>query len=614
MEPNHKARVYGWIQRKPIYWAAIPAGAAVLLVVLFSFGKAGPGVSDLLTSPVVRGDLVIDVLEAGSVDSKDSLTIKCEVEGRTTIISIVPEGTIITEEDVRNERVLVELDSADLRDRETQEQIQVQSAEANLAEASASYEIQLKQNESNLKQGELKVKFAWMDLEKYVGEKLVNPFLQGEVTLEQLLAHPEVGGKALQELRTRENDIDAAEERKLQAEDTLHWTRELYEQDYVTRNELQRDVLSASSALRQLERTDTDLHLYRRYEFLKEVERLRSDYEEAQRELARIKAKNVAELARREAQLKSNEATYNRRVEQLQKVQDQIAKCRIVATQPGLVVYAGSDRPWRSENRVEEGAQVFERQEIIRIPNTTSMIARTNIHESFIARIRAGQRATITIDALPDDTFQGKVLKVALLPETQSRWLNPNLKVYSTEISIEGANGVLKPGMSAQVRILTDLLKGVLMVPIQAVSRRGDKSYCFVMASSEPQLREITTGDYNDKFMEVEAGLEEGQQVVLNAAELFEKQLPPLAEEETSRQRELAAQEMQELQMQEMQEPQRVQEEEAFRPGGPPQQEGTEARPEGERRRPPRGERPPGMERGGRRGTGGPPERAGRTS
>jgi len=533
MNTNSKANRFSRLRRKPAFWIGAAVLAVVLVFLVFSLGKAGPAASHFITSPVIQGDLVIDVLEAGAVESRDSLTIKSEVEGRTTIISIVPEGTVLTEEDVKNQRVLVELDSADLRDRETQEQIQVQSAEASLAEASASYEIQVKQNESNLKQGELKLQFAWMDLEKYLGEKLVYRFLGGGVPLEQLLDEPDLGGKALQELRTRENNIDAAKERKLQAEDTLHWTQELYEQDYVTRNELQKDVLSASSAMRQLEQAETDLHLFRRYEFLKEVEKLRSDYEEAQRELARIKAKNQAEIAKAEARLKSSEATYNRRAEQLKKIQDQIAKCRTVATQPGLVLYAGSDQPWRSQNRIEEGAQVFERQEIIKIPNTTSMIAKASIHESFITRVREGQQATITIDALPDQTFRGRVTKVALLPETQSRWLNPNLKVYATEISIEGANGVLKPGMSAQVRIVTDLLKDIRMVPIQAVTRRGDKSYCFVMESSGPQLREIVIGEYNDRFMQVKDGLQAGQQVVLNAAALFEKQLPPLKEEET---------------------------------------------------------------------------------
>lgn len=590
---SNKANRFTRMRRKPVFWIGA-AVVVVLIIILVSLGRTGPAASQYITSPVIQGDLVIDVLEAGSVDSKDSLTIKSEVEGRTTIISIVPEGTVLTEEDIKNQRVLVELDSAELRDRETQEQIQVQSAEASLAEASASYEIQIKQNESNLKQGELKLQFAWMDLEKYLGDKLVNRFLDAQVPMEQLLDHPDLGGKALQELRTRENSIDSAKERKLQAEDTLHWTRELYEQDYVTRNELQKDVLSASSALRQLEQAETDLHLFRRYEFPKEVERLRSDYEEAQRELARIKARNQAEIAKAEARLKSNEATYNRRIEQLQKVQNQIAKCRIVATQPGLVVYAGSDQPWRSQNRIEEGAQVFERQEIIKIPNTASMIAKTNIHESFITRVREGQQATITIDALPDQTFQGKVTKVALLPETQSRWLNPNLKVYTTEISIEGANGVLKPGMSAQVRIVTDVLKDVPMVPIQAVTRRGDQSYCFIMGSSGPELREIAIGEYNDRFMQVSDGLQPGQQVVLNAAPLFEKYLPPLKEEATPTPLEFEAIERPEEQRDEApseagpSERDTLQPEEASRPAPPEGQRGP--RPEGAR--PERRQRP----------------------
>lgn len=68
------------------------------------------------TFAVRRGDLTISVTESGDIKAVKSTDVKCEVEGRTAIVNIVPEGTSITPEDVRSGKVLVELDSSQLKE------------------------------------------------------------------------------------------------------------------------------------------------------------------------------------------------------------------------------------------------------------------------------------------------------------------------------------------------------------------------------------------------------------------------------------------------------------------------------------------------------------------
>ncbi len=512
--------------------ALLSVGALALLALILSLssteGAKGAAEEDTLTYTVKKGDLVVDILEIGSIEASASQDIKSQVEGRTTIISIVPEGTILTDEDVKNGKVLVELDSADLRQRETQQQITVQSALANLTDASASYEIQKKQNESNLKQGELKLKFSRMDMEKYLGEQATEKFLAGQVDLLALVEQENLGGEALQKRRNLGSDIELAQEDIARASEKLDWTVKLYKKGYVTRNEMQVDELALKRQDIQLQKAFTALDLFKRYEFPKEAERLRSDYEEASRELERIIAKNNSELSKSEVRLNTNQSTYRQQYEQLQKIQEQIKNCVIRATQPGLVVYAGSDQPWRND-RIEEGAEIRERQDILKIPNTTTMLVKAQVHESVIARVQEGQRVLITIDAMPDRQFEGKVSKVGILPDNSNRWWNPNRKVYLTDISIEGNHPDLKPGMSAQVRIVINELKDVTMVPIQAVTALGDETVCFVKGLSGSDKRVVQTGDYNDKFIEIRDGLKEGEKVVLNPAELKKNLKPTLA-------------------------------------------------------------------------------------
>lgn len=471
---------------------------------------------DLVTYAAKRGELVIDVLESGSVEASDALVIKSEVEGRATILYIIPEGTILTEQDVREGRLLVSLDSSQLRDDETRQQIELQAALANYSDASASYQIQIKQNESDEKQGELKVKFARLDLEKYLGAKAAAAYMQGTFSLAKLIGSELLEGEALQTKRKLENDIDLAREEAARAEVKLEWTTKLEAKGYVTRNDLQADALALKRHQVSLEQAQTALELFKQYEFPKNAEKLLADYKLAVNELDNVLARNDSELAKAEARLAASEATLRQQQDKLAKIQEQIKKCVITATVPGMVVYAGSDSGWGRDNPIQEGGEVRERQEIIKIPSSTSMLIKAKIHESVIARVREGQPAEIVVDAIPGQTFAGEVTRVALLPDTERRWLSPNLKVYATDIALKTGAAELRPGMSAQVRIITQRLADVVFVPLQAVHPVGDKTICYVKTLAGVEEREVVLGEFNDKFTEIKQGLAAGERVVLN--------------------------------------------------------------------------------------------------
>jgi HlyD family secretion protein len=526
------------------------ATVAVIMFVFYQF-RGGPEEADaaFATAEVQRGNLVIDVLESGNLEASESLEIKSKVEGRTTIISIVPEGTIITNEDIEKGTVLVELDSSDLRNRLAEQEISLDGAEADYTESRESYEIQVNQNESDKKKGELDAKFARMDLEKYLGESLIDDYLAETIPLEDMIPSEELGGEALQKRRELSSEIELASEEVMRAEDKVEWTRKLADKGYVTENEYEADQLALKRQEVALDKARTALDLFKRYEFPKEAEKLRSDYEEAQRELERIIAKNRAELSKADARLKSASATFVRKSEELKRLQEQIQNCTIRATKPGLVVYAGSDHPWRGVN-IQEGAEVHENMDILKIPDSSTMVVKTKIHESMIARVHEGQEAFVTVDALPDEVFEGKVTKVGIVPDSQNRWMNPDLKVYLTDVTITGsasgaettpgpggesrgaasgsvreaaANGDLKPGMSAQVRVIIEELKDVLKVPLEAVATVSGEKVCYAVTPSGPVKRPVETGDYSDVFIEIVKGLEEGDTVVLNPSSLVEE-------------------------------------------------------------------------------------------
>jgi len=524
MNPKRSSRLRRLIPA--VVAAAVIAGAAATAP-----WKSAPAGSVAAFFTVERRDLDVTVLESGSVKALKKLEIKSEVEGHTTILSLIPEGIYLTEEDVANKRVLVELDSSSIRDKITQQEITLQSAQASYTQAKESYDIQVNQNESNIKAGELKAKFKRMDLDKYVGTELARELIESPSSFEGLLSDERLDGEALQKLRKCTSDIDLAMEEVECAAEKLKGTRDLYREEYVTSNELEADKLALKRKEVELEQAQTALKIFEQYDFPKEVEQRLADYHEAQKELERIKAKARSELAKSEAELKSREAAYRLQKERYDRLQEQLAACVIHATQPGLVVYATSGNPWRRDPPLEEGATVRERQVIINIPDTSQMAVQIKLHEASIDKVKVGQKARITLDAYPDMQLEGHVHKVAVLPDPQHRWLNPDLKVYSTDVIIHGEHKMLKPGLSARVEIIVDKLHDVLVAPIQAVVPEGDDSVCYVITNGGTERRIVEAGLANDKFIEIKSGLSVGEKVMLNPPRYGEGPAAPEAQQ-----------------------------------------------------------------------------------
>jgi hypothetical protein len=157
---------------------------------------------------------------------------------------------------------------------------------------------------------------------------------------------------------------------------------------------------------------------------------------------------------------------------------------------------------------------VRNRQEIIKLPDVSAMKVQVKIHETYINQIELGQPAFVVLDSMPDQRFRGNVSKVAPLPDSQSRWGNPDLKIYATEILITDKLQDIKPGVSARAEVLITNLVNVVSVPIQSVTTRKGKQVVF-LASAPQEPVPVTVGQYNTKFIQICSGLRDGDQVLL---------------------------------------------------------------------------------------------------
>ena len=327
-------------------------------------------------------------------------------------------------------------------------------------------------------------------------------------------------GEAKQQLRSLQDSLQVAQEELLLARDRIAGQRRLESRGFITPTELEAEELNLNKANNKMEQEETSLKLYIQYTFPKEAEEKLSDYENAVMGYQRQVKENIAEKAQEAARYSSAERKFNLERVKLADVNEQIELATIRAQRPGLVVYGASDQNsmrYRSNSQeaIQEGATVRERQSILTIPDMREMAVKVNIHESAVQRVAVGQSVKVSVDAFPDEQLTGVVTKVAVVADSANSFMNPDLKVYPTTIKIDGTHDWLRPGMSAEIDILVQSLEDVIYVPIQAVTYHDDKRVVYVSKRGRTERREIEVGTFSDSYIEIVSGLTEGEEVLL---------------------------------------------------------------------------------------------------
>ncbi|HUU91922.1 MAG TPA: hypothetical protein VM238_12025 [Phycisphaerae bacterium] len=490
--------------------AALVVAGLGLWGVLGSSNPDGGGAGE--TARAVRDRLVVSITESGEIEAKESVDIRCEVEGNSTIVWAIEEGSVVTEGDK-----LVELDSADLAELVQTQEMKHNTAKAAFEKADKTYAIQKSTRESLLSVAGLDVKFSLIDLRKYLGTRLADHVIgqEGKTAFDKLVENSDLGGDALQQKRQLESAIDLADERLKRAASKVEWTRKLEKLGYVTGSELEADELAAKTAQVDLDQARTALDLFLRYEFPKQAEKVYTDWREFKHEYDRVDARTQSELDSAEADLDNQRKSLALEDKRLTKVRDQLVKTTILAPQSGMVVFETGRSRWGQAPPMEVGSTVGHRQVLIKLPDMSEMNVNVRLHESVVKQASLDAPAFATIDAMPQNRLTGKVTKIGVMPDRQNSWLNPGLKTYPTEITLDSTPPGLKPGMSAQVEILVDTRDDILQVPISAVHVDKGFQVVYVKTPAGVETRRVEVGLSSDQAVEIASGLAEGDEVYL---------------------------------------------------------------------------------------------------
>lgn len=475
-------------------WIALICTVIVIVAVWFKVVRAGEDpTSGLATFAAKRGPLTISILESGTIKAREKIIIKNEIEGRTSIVSLIPEGTHVKKGDL-----LIELDASVLEDSKIDQEIAVHKAYAAFIDANENLAVVQNQAISDVNVAQLTLEFARQDLDHYI---------KGQYPNEETAA---------------DNDITLRKEELKRAEETLTWSEKLYEKKYISQTELMADKLAVTRSENNLDLAENSLKLLEDFTYHRNIAQLTSDVTQAEMALERTERKSRALVIQAEADLRAKELEYKRQKDKFDKIEDQLKKARIYSPTEAMVIYAttASRGGWRDRREpMDIGVEVTERQELFHLPTAESAMVEVDIHEASLEKVRVGLPAVVTVDALPGQKFFGSVQRIAPLPDPQSMWMNPDLKVYNTDIYLEGNVPSLRTGMSCMVEIIVEQYEDAVYVPVHTVLRIGGESAVFVVKDGSIEERKVKVGLANRRMIRIISGLDEGELVM---------QAPPL--------------------------------------------------------------------------------------
>lgn len=180
---------------------------------------------------------------------------------------------------------------------------------------------------------------------------------------------------------------------------------------------------------------------------------------------------------------------------------------RITAPAAGVVLLRG----------VEEGETVVGGTsafgggtELFTIADLSTLLVRAAINEVDIGKVQRGDRVALTVDAFPGDTAVGVVRLVPPAARLQER-----VRVFDVEIEVTGGARVLRPGMTANVRISGPTRDDAVRVPVEAVLLKEGKPVVYRLGGSGPQPVAVTLGLSDLFYVEIASGLAPGDSIAL---------------------------------------------------------------------------------------------------
>jgi len=261
----------------------------------------------------------------------------------------------------------------------------------------------------------------------------------------------------------------------------------------------------------------TNSHLSNLLSIKRTIQDYKDSITSAERSIAE-KEKSLAKLKSGpdDLDIRAKKIAIQQKEDNLLTAKENLDKCSVYAALSGLI----------SDIKVKKGDTVSAGTVLVSLI-TNQKIAEISLNEVDAAKVKVGQKATLSFDALPETTITGKVIEMDAVGT-----INQGVVSYGVKIALDTDDQRIKPGMSVTADIITDIKTEVLVLPNSAVKSQGgvyyvelvevpqDKKEEFLnnktgVVLTNPAKRQVVEiGLANDTLTEISSGLQEGDIVV----------------------------------------------------------------------------------------------------
>lgn len=436
-----------------------------------------------LTVPVQKKNIAVLITETGEVTSLGAVSITAPFTSKLN--QVVPEGKIIKKGQV------VGVFATD------QERKEFETANLSVHEASLDREMALLEQKSLKQRSDFELKqVKW-------GVAMATNRLQ------QILQERDELGL----IRVKENLKTLEQEMAIYQLEARERSR-LFKLGYLSKEESEQARIKLTEAQQQQKYLKTQLKVLEKGPKPEQVAKERLELKKAQDKLRQqIRTagvnKRISGISIRASEVRQKRGDEKRRY------YDKLLKTATLKAPIGGVVIYGKIRVSGQEVRIKPGDTVPEGVPVVQVVDMSRPIVHLTLNEVDINRISVGQSAQLILDAFPERIYQGKVQQV--LPVARNRMLNDqnNVRIFDVNIAILNVDAYLRPGMTANVEIVSQQIKQALTVPTQAIQKQTNTAYCWVLQGDKLVKKTVKTGASDEMDTQILAGLSLGEKVAL---------------------------------------------------------------------------------------------------
>ena len=502
------------------------------------------------TAKVERGTVVSSVSASGILQPLTTVDVKSNAGGQVEVLA-VDVGTV-----VEPGQLIAKIDPTDSRTAFNQAEADLSAANARMSQSRESLTLQKEQNASQLQNATQAYEAAKARLVQAEAQAKVQPTLT-KAAIKQADANYRSAQQSLRQLREAgvpqgtaqaKAAYDSAMAAMDNAKRNLARQQGLFDKGFISAGQLDSAKLAydtaKASADSAKERYDT---VAQDYDAQLQSAQARLDQAEAALENAKANAvqddlrrqdavaaraalsqsaaslasakSNAHQIPIKAADIRSSQASIVRSQAAVDNAKTQLNYTTIKAPRAGVILQKYVEVGSIIQSGRSSVAGTGSGTSIVQLGDLSRMFVLASVDETDVASVEEGQTVDITLDAYPDEIFEGVVTRID--PQTVSQ---QNVTVVPVTVEITGPDARLKPGMNATCNFILDRRENVLVVPTEAVKDQDGKYSVTVMKNGKQIERKVEVGLAGDDTTEIVSGLKEGEEVVTAVVEAQSQQ------------------------------------------------------------------------------------------